>query len=122
VETTKLQEEAWGKEVQALADLRFTHRVDTLSTKRGGETYPGRRFAAFTLDLSTWTSTRSEQISPIRFWERQGRQKIREPKLIYTPERAVAVSSPAAAGRPTPPPPLASDEQLSFDDIITDNH
>lgn len=30
VETTKLQEEAWGKDVQALADLRFIHRVDTL--------------------------------------------------------------------------------------------
>jgi len=97
VETTKLQEEAWGKDVQALADLRFIHRVDTLSTKRGGQTYAGRKFAAFTLDLSTWTSTRSEQISPINFWEREGRQKIRDPKLIYsvsTGERAVVPTSP----------------------------
>lgn len=116
VETTRLQEESWGKEVQALTDLRFTHRVDTLSTKRGGETYPGRRFAAFTLDLSTWTSTRSEQISPINFWEREGRQKIREPKLIYTPERAGAAASVGAANT-VAAPPLAEDEQLSFDDI-----
>lgn len=116
VETTKLQEEPWGKEVQALTDLRFTHRVDTLSTKRGGETYPGRKFAAFTLDLSTWTSTRSEQISPIRFWEREGRQKIREPKLIYTPERAGAAAPAGVDGTATPP--LAEDEQLSFDDEL----
>jgi Cdc6-like AAA superfamily ATPase len=113
VETTKLQEESWGKDVQALVDLRFLHRVDTLSTKRGGETYPGRKFAAFTLDLSTWTSTRSEQISPIRFWEREGRQKIRDPKLIYTPERA---GSPAQQRTgEVPPPPLSDQEQLTFE-------
>jgi hypothetical protein len=69
--------------VQALADLRFIHRVGTLSTKRAA--YAGRKFAAFTIDLSTWTSTRSEQIKPISFWEREGKQKIRDPKLIYTP-------------------------------------
>lgn len=114
VETTKLQEELWGKEVQALTDLRFIHRVDTLSTKRGGETYPGRRFAAFTLDLSTWTSTRSEQISPVRFWEREGRQKIREPKLIYTPERAGASAVVVGTAEP-PDTPLGKGEQLSFE-------
>jgi Cdc6-like AAA superfamily ATPase len=121
VETTKLQEETWGKDVQALADLRFIHRVDTLSTKRGGETYAGRKFAAFTLDLSTWTSTRSEQISPISFWEREGRQKIRDPsfweregrqkirdpKLIFTP----ALDVPAA----TAESPLEAGEQLTFE-------
>jgi hypothetical protein len=106
IETTKLQEEAWGKDVQALADLRFVHRVDTLSTKRGGETFAGRKFAAFTLDLSTWTSTRSEQITPVNFWEREGRQKIREPRLIYTP----------GSGKKTEVPyePLQAGEQLVF--------
>jgi Cdc6-like AAA superfamily ATPase len=118
VETTKLQEEAWGKDVQALSDLRFLHRIDTLSTKRGGETYPGRKFAAFTLDLSTWTSTRSEQISPIRFWEREGRQKIREPKLIYTPALARPMTSASVSSAdpmPDKAPPLAEGEQLTFE-------
>jgi hypothetical protein len=115
VETTKLQEESWGKEVQALTDLRFIHRVDTLSTKRGGETYPGRKFAAFTLDLSTWTSTRSERISPVRFWEGEGRQKIREPKLIYTPARAGASTVGVVGAPPPDDSPLGEGEQLSFE-------
>jgi hypothetical protein len=115
VETTKLQEESWGKEVQALTDLRFIHRVDTLSTKRGGETYPGRKFAAFTLDLSTWTSTRSEQISPIRFWESEGRQKMRDPNFIYLPGRADSLAVTVGATRPADDSPLAEGEQLSFD-------
>jgi len=93
--------------VQALADLRFIHRVDTLSTKRGSETYAGRKFAAFTLDLSTWTSTRSEQISPINFWEREGRQKIRDPKLIYAPTSDQPVAAAAS--------PPANDEQLTLE-------
>jgi hypothetical protein len=121
VETTKLQEEEWGKDVQALTDLRFLHRIDTLSTKRGGETYPGRKFAAFTLDLSTWTVTRSEQISTINFWERDGRQKIRDPNLIYTPERAALASAPNAATSAVsavvavPTSPLSHGEQLVFE-------
>lgn len=104
VETTTLQEESWGREIQTLADLRFIHRVDTLSTK--SRDYAGRKFAAFTLDLSTWTSTRSERISPISFWETEGRQQVRDPKLIYTPQLAssgVEVS------------PLNEGEQLTFD-------
>jgi hypothetical protein len=114
VETTQLEEEAWGKDVQALTDLRFIHRVDTCSTKRGGERYAGRKFAAFTLDLSTWTSTRSEQISPINFWEREGRQKIRDPKLIYSPTGSGPSGVPAVT-------PTTSLEQLEleFDDPET---
>jgi Cdc6-like AAA superfamily ATPase len=111
VETTKLQEVDWGKEVQGLVDLRFLHKVDTLSTKRGGETYAGRKFAAFSLDLSTWTSTRSEQISPISFWEQGGKQKMRQPRLIYTPERAESERANAREAEPI----LAEGEQLTFD-------
>jgi hypothetical protein len=110
VETTKLQEEHWGREVQGLVDLRFLHKVDTLSTKRGGETYAGRKFAAFTLDLSTWTSTRSEQISPVNFWQAGGKQKMREPRLIYTPERAESARTSSIDASPV----LSAGEQLEF--------
>jgi Cdc6-like AAA superfamily ATPase len=116
IETTKLQEETWGNQVQSLSDLRFLHRIDSVSTKRGGQTYPGRKFAAFTLDLSTWTSTRSEQISPIRFWETDGRQKIRNPNLIYTPDRAKGTDG-TSAQKALEAPVLADDEQLTFDDL-----
>ena len=97
VEVTKLQEEPWGKEIEALTDLRFFYRIGTLSTKRGGPTYPGRKFAAFTLDLSVWTGARSEQIRPIRFWEPEGGQQIREPNLIYIPTNGAAPSSTPTA-------------------------
>ena len=83
VEGPKLQEEEWGKEIQALADLRLLHEFGNLSDKRG--TYRGRRFVGFTLDLSNYTGTRSEQITQIEFWTRAGKQAARNANLIYTP-------------------------------------
>jgi Cdc6-like AAA superfamily ATPase len=121
VEATKLQEEDWGKQVQGLVDLRLLHKVETLSTKRGGENYAGRKFAAFTLDLAAWTSTRSERIAPMDFWKTSEKQKMRQVKLIYTPELAAAAKSSAKdshAGEQAPEiePALAAGEQLTFDD------
>lgn len=83
VEGPVLQEEEWGKEIQALADLRLLHEIGNLSDKRG--TYRGRRFVGFTLDLSNYTGTRSEQIKQIEFWTREGKQAARNANLIYTP-------------------------------------
>jgi hypothetical protein len=83
VEGPALQEEEWGKEIQALADLRLLHEFGNLSDKRG--TYRGRRFVGFTLDLSNYTGTRSEQITQIDFWTREGKQAARNANLIYTP-------------------------------------
>jgi hypothetical protein len=83
VEGPKLQEEDWGKEIQALADLRLLHEIGNLSDKRG--THRGRRFVGFTLDLSNYTGTRSEQITQIEFWTREGKQAARNANLIYTP-------------------------------------
>ncbi len=83
VEGPNLQEEEWGKEIQALADLRLLHEFGNLSEKRG--THRGRRFVGFTLDLSNYTGTRSEQITQIEFWTREGKQAARRANLIYTP-------------------------------------
>jgi hypothetical protein len=83
VEGPRLQEEEWGKEIQALADLRLLHEFGNLSEKRG--THRGRRFVGFTLDLSNYTGTRSEQIRQIEFWTSAGKQAARNAKLIYTP-------------------------------------
>jgi len=94
VEGTHLQEEDWGREIQALADLRLVHQIGNLSVQTGS--YRGRRFVGFTLDLSNWTGTRSERIKQIEFWTAAGRQKARRARLIYEPgasERPAAVES-----------------------------
>lgn len=83
VEGPALQEQEWGKEIQALADLRLLHEFGNLSDKRG--TYRGVRFVGFTLDLSNYTGTRSEQITQIEFWTREGKQAARNANLIYIP-------------------------------------
>ena len=121
VEATKLQEEHWGKQIQGLVDLRLVHKVETLSAKRGGETYAGRKFTAFTLDLAVWTSTRSERIAPMDFWKTSEKQKMRQEKLIYTPELAAEAKSRGKNAKAAEKPPasqsvLAVDEQLTLDD------
>jgi hypothetical protein len=127
IEATKLQEEDWGKQIQGLVDLRLLHKVETLSTKRGGETYAGRKFAAFTLDLAAWTSTRSERIAPMDFWKASEKQKMRQERLIYTPELAAAAKAKKMNARsdvkaPEPTPVLQIGEQLTLDDTgLADN-
>lgn len=83
VEGPLLQEEEWGKEIQALADLRLVHQIGNLSVQTGS--YRGRRFVGFTLDLSNYTGTRSERIKQIEFWTPAGKQSTRRAALIYTP-------------------------------------
>jgi energy-coupling factor transporter ATP-binding protein EcfA2 len=95
VEGPVVQEEDWGKEIQALADLRLVHEIGNLSVQTG--TYRGRRFVGFTLDLSNYTGTRSERIKQIEFWTPAGRQATRRARLIYTPgasERAPGTQEP----------------------------
>jgi hypothetical protein len=80
VEGTHLQEDGWGKEIQALADLRLVHQIGNLSVQTGS--YRGRRFVGFTLDLSNWTGTRSERIEQIAVWTPSGLQDARRARLI----------------------------------------
>jgi len=108
VEGTHLQEQDWGKEIQALADLRLVHQIGNLSVQTGS--YRGRRFVGFTLDLSNWTGTRSEKIRQIEFWAPEGRQEaqIRRARLIYTP---------GAADRPVPATVAAEPERKDEDEL-----
>jgi hypothetical protein len=109
VEGPLLQEEEWGQEIQALADLRLVHEIGNLSVQTG--TYRGRRFVGFTLDLSNYTGTRSERIQQIPFWTTVGAQQTRRARLIYEPgasdrppikaseseaEGAISATAPAA--------------------------
>lgn len=95
IEGTKLQEEDWGKEIQALSDLRLVHQIGNLSVQTGS--YRGRRFVGFTLDLSNYTGTRSERIRQIEFWTRTGKQDIRRASLIYTPGASARIPASARA-------------------------
>ncbi|MEL6611952.1 MAG: hypothetical protein AAFQ53_07645 [Bacteroidota bacterium] len=88
VESIHLQETGWGREIQALADLRFVHVFGDLSVQTGA--HRGRRFIGFTLDLSHYTTTRSEKIKRIDFWKKGDSAKARRARLIYEPERAEA--------------------------------
>jgi len=114
VEGTNLQEQDWGNEIQALADLRLVHQIGNLSVQTGS--YRGRRFVGFTLDLSNWTGTRSEKIRQIEFWTADGRQQARRARLTYTP---------GASDRPSPPSAPAEsqgdgEEELTGDWVQTD--
>jgi hypothetical protein len=111
VEGTHLQENDWGKEIQALADLRLVHQIGNLSVQTGS--YRGRRFVGFTLDLSNWTGTRSERIEQIDFWTPSGRQDARRARLIYTPGGS---DRPAAVAELEEEP----DEELTGDWVQTD--
>jgi len=107
IEGTHLQEQDWGKDIQALADLRLVHQIGNLSVQTGS--YRGRRFVGFTLDLSNWTGTRSEKIRQIEFWTADGGQEARRARLIYTP---------GAADRP-PSAKVAADPGTTNDDELT---
>lgn len=115
VEGTNLQEQDWGKEIQALADLRLVHQIGNLSVQTG--TYRGRRFVGFTLDLSNWTGTRSEKIRQIEFWTPEGRQEARRARLIYTPG---AADRPRSAPSETEEPQPNPDAELTGEWVQTD--
>jgi hypothetical protein len=83
VDGPQLQETDWGKEVQSLADLRLVHEIGNISIQSSD--YRGRRFVGFTLDLSSYTGTRSESIRQIEFWDRGGKSQLRRAGLIYDP-------------------------------------
>ena len=118
VEGTHLQEDDWGKEIQALADLRLLHQIGNLSVQTG--TYRGRRFVGFTLDLSNWTGTRSERIEQIEFWTTDGRQDARRARLIYTPGASDRPATAPTKAKPDPDTPETSDDVLTGDWVQTD--
>jgi hypothetical protein len=91
VESSKLRETDWGRDIEALTELRFVHRISSVSVQSSN--YRGRQFTAFTLDLSSYTGTRSERIRQIDFWTTQGRQELRRVGLIYLPEQVVETGS-----------------------------
>lgn len=87
VEARYLKEEQWGRDIAALSDLRFFHRLGNLTVKSSEEAYVGRRYEAFALDLSSYAGTRV-RTTEIDFWTTEGQQKLRAVTNVYTPEIA----------------------------------
>lgn len=85
VEATELREQQWGRDLAALAELRFLHRVANLTVKSSSQRFTGRRYEAFVLDLSAYAGSRVRQIEMIPFWESGGLQRIRGATFVYTP-------------------------------------
>lgn len=109
VEATRLREEQWGRDIAALAELRFIHKVANLTVKSSSPEYTGRRYEAFVLDLSAYAGTRVRNIEMITFWETEGKQKIRGATFIYKPEESGSREVEEALHEVT------ENEQMTFD-------
>lgn len=115
VEGANLQEEEWGRHIQALAHLRLVHQIGNLSVQAGS--YRGRRFVGFTLDLSNWTGARSERVRQIEFWTPAGRREARRARLVYTPHAFERIATKRTSIEET-----ADDEELIGDWVQTVFH
>jgi hypothetical protein len=87
VESRFLREELWGRDISALSDLRFFHRIGNLTVKSSEPIYVGKRYEAFAIDLSSYARTRV-RTTEIDFWTTEGFQKVRAASHVYTPDIA----------------------------------
>jgi hypothetical protein len=117
VEGIHLTETDWGKEVETLTDLRLMHRLGDYSLPSGA--WRGRRFVAFTLDLTHWTGTRSQGIRQIEFWKPNMSDQLRRTGLVYIADRPETVTAPGSKAKASAQPapvdwtqdPLFEDEE-----------
>jgi len=67
--------------IEELVDLRLIHRVNPSVTVRDR---PGKKFAAFMLDISQYTAARKKrELEIIEFWRPDATDQIRRTGLIY---------------------------------------
>ena len=120
VEARHLREEAWGRDISALSDLRFFHRLGNLTVKSSEAGFTGKRFEAFVLDLSSYASTRVRGTKEIEFWTPDGYQELRGARHVYSPVIADDLHREVikAAKKPTPAPPQVVGQASIFDQIV----
>ena len=87
VEQRLLREEQWGRDVAALADLRFFHRFGLLTVKSSDPSFVGQRYEGFVLDLSSYATARV-RTTEVEFWKPDGFQKARRVTYVYRPDIA----------------------------------
>jgi len=91
VEATKLSEEQWGQEINALSELRFFHPVGSTTVQSSSARYVGVRYEAFALDLGAYVGSRvARNMKSIEYWTPVGAQELRAASLVYDPTTNVA--------------------------------
>jgi hypothetical protein len=98
----------WGRDINALAELRLLHYVGSVTLKTSQKEYVGKRYSAFCLDLSAYAGTRVRSIKQIEFWTADGKQRLRAKEYVYAPQPEPD----------TPPPrPVVDGRQLMLWDM-----
>jgi len=90
VDARLLREEQWGRDIAALADLRFFHRFGQLTVQSSDRTFVGLRYEGFVLDLSSYATARV-RTNEVEFWTPAGLQKARGVVYVYRPDIAEAL-------------------------------
>jgi hypothetical protein len=92
VDARLLREDQWGRDIAALADLRFFHRFGQLTVQSSDPSYVGQRYEGFVLDLSSYATARV-RTNEVEFWTPAGFQKARGVSYVYTPEIAASLQA-----------------------------
>lgn len=126
VEARLVHEEQWGRDIAALADLRFFHRFGQLTVKSSAAEFVGQRYEGFALDLSAYAATRVRATREIEFWTTNGFQAARAVAYVYTPTKApAAVPAGATAARigeaPEPVVELTATQITIFDELANND-
>lgn len=118
VASRHLREDQWGRDIAALSDLRFFHRIGNTTVKSGDAAYVGVRYDAFALDLSSYSGQRV-RTNEIEFWTTDGAQQMRAVGHVYTPPiaQALAADAPLAKKRTKKSDAVPDPAQMTIDDV-----
>jgi hypothetical protein len=113
-----LKEQQWGRDIAALSDLRFFHKLGNLTVKSSESAYVGKRYDAFLLDLSSYASTRVRGTKEVEFWTPEGSQTLRAASHVFTPDIAHGLEGPSTKVRtPETVEPEIPGQATIFDEI-----
>ena len=75
----------WGKQISALVEFRFLHRVGHTTLKVGGKGHVGVRYTILALDLPSYAGTHVRSVKQVDFWRPDAVQTVRRKALVHAP-------------------------------------